>query len=224
MRHLDDAELMAVMDSEAGGEHLAEHLQDCAACRARYRVLERAMGEFTALHRGRRTPIWQYAAVAAMVVVGVGVWWSQKRTDLPNASFTPGATRPMTQQQVCVALAQDDDRTAPREMAVAVFARYGIKDPKPRAYEVDYLITPALGGAEDVKNLWPQPYAGSVWNARVKDALEDYLRTMVCNGRLELATAQEEIAGDWISAYQKYFRTEAPLPAHAQFVKDRAWE
>ena len=47
---------------------------------------------------------------------------------------------------------------------------------------------------------------------------------MVCNGRLELATAQEEIAGDWISAYQKYFRTEAPLPPHAQFVKDRAWE
>ena len=89
---------------------------------------------------------------------------------------------------------------------------------------MDYLITPALGGAEDVRNLWPQPYAGSVWNARVKDALEDYLRTMVCNGRLELATAQEEIAGDWISAYQKYFRTEAPLPPHAQFVKDRAWE
>ena len=220
MKHLDDAELMAVMDGEAGGEHL----KGCSHCRARYRVLARALEEFTAMHRASSMSKWRYAAAAAMLIVGLGIWWSQKRTDLPNASFTPGATRPMTQQQVCVALAQDDERTAPRDMAAVVFTRYGIKDPKPKAYEVDYLITPALGGAEDVKNLWPQPYAGSVWNARVKDALEDYLRTMVCTGRLELATAQEEIAGDWIAAYRKYFRTDAPLPAHAQFVKDRAWE
>ncbi len=220
MKHLDDAELMAVMDGEPGGEHL----KGCSQCRARYRVLEKALKEFTAMHRPTNTPTWKFAAVAAMLVMGIGIWWGQKRTDLPNPSFTPGATRPMTQQQVCVALAQDDDRTAPREMAAVVFTQYGIKDPKPKAYEVDYLITPALGGAEVVKNLWPQPYAGSVWNARVKDALEDYLRTMVCNGRLELATAQEEIAADWIGAYRKYFRTDAPLPAHAHFVKDRAWE
>jgi hypothetical protein len=130
----------------------------------------------------------------------------------------------MTQAEVCVALAQDDDRIAPRAMAEQVFAKYGIRNPQPRAYEVDYLITPALGGAEDVRNLWPQPYGGSVWTARVKDALEDYLRKMVCNGRLELATAQEDIATDWIAAYQKYFRTDQPLVEHAGFVKDRPWE
>lgn len=221
MNHCTDAELMAIMD----GEGSREHLVTCPQCRARYAELERAMNEFTAIHRGRR-PVawWRYAAAALFLIAASGLWLMRSRPDLPNASLTPGSTRPMTQAEVCVALAQDDDRIAPRAMAEQVFVQYGIRNPQPRAYEVDYLITPALGGAEDVKNLWPQPYGGGVWTARVKDALEDYLRRMVCNGRLELATAQEDIATDWIAAYQKYFRTEQPLTEHAGFVKDRPWE
>jgi len=43
--------------------------------------------------------------------------------------------------------------------------------PRPDAYEVDYLITPELGGATDIRNLWP--YGDTVWNAHVKDQLED---------------------------------------------------
>ena len=30
---------------------------------------------------------------------------------------------------------------------------------QPRNYEVDHLITPALGGTDDIRNLWPEPYA-----------------------------------------------------------------
>jgi hypothetical protein len=80
----------------------------------------------------------------------------------------------------------------------------------PRAYEVDYLITPALGGDDDIRNLWPQPYVSTVWNARVKDALEDRLRDMVCRGQLDLAEAQRDISTDWIAAYKKYFQTNVP--------------
>ena len=85
---------------------------------------------------------------------------------------------------------------------------------QPRAYEVDYLITPELGGADDIRNLWPEPYSATVWNAHVKDALEDRLHQMVCTGQIDLATAQHDIATDWISAYKRYFHTERPLPAH----------
>jgi hypothetical protein len=76
---------------------------------------------------------------------------------------------------------------------------------------VDYLITPALGGADDIHNLWPQSYKATVWNAEVKDALEDHLRNLVCGGELDLATAQREIATNWIEAYKKYFHTDRPL-------------
>ncbi len=62
------------------------------------------------------------------------------------------------------------------------------------------------------------------WNARVKDELEDHLRELVCEGKLELAEAQREIARDWIAAYQKYFRADGPFYAHLAFVKDHPWD
>jgi len=94
-----------------------------------------------------------------------------------------------------------------------VFQEYGIPGAKPEAYEVDYLVTPALGGADDLRNLWPHSYSAT-WNARVKDELEDRLREMVCSGNLDLTEAQREIAENWIAAYKKYFHTEQPLEEH----------
>jgi hypothetical protein len=94
----------------------------------------------------------------------------------------------------------------------------------PRHYEVDYLITPALGGADDIRNLWPQPYAEGEWNAHVKDALENHLHDLVCTGNLTLETAQRDIARNWVDAYRKYFNTERPLPDHVAFSVDPPWE
>ena len=92
-----------------------------------------------------------------------------------------------------------------------MFKEYGIAGMDPRAYEVDYLVTPALGGADDIHNLWPESYSATAWNSQVKDALEDRLRGMVCDGSLDLAEAQRDIASDWIAAYKKYFHTDRPL-------------
>ena len=47
---------------------------------------------------------------------------------------------------------------------------------------------------------------------------------MVCDGQLDLATAQRDLAEDWIAAYKKYFQTGQPLLVHVAFVKDRPWE
>ena len=89
---------------------------------------------------------------------------------------------------------------------------YGLARVPEKACEVDYLITPALGGSDDIHNLWPHSYADTVWSAKVKDALEDRLHDMVCQGQLDLPTAQREIAANWIEAYKKYFQTDRPLP------------
>ncbi len=103
------------------------------------------------------------------------------------------------------------NKAVPVALQRRVFDEYGIQSATPAAYEVDYLITPALGGADDIHNLWPQAYSATVWNAQVKDALEDHLRELVCDGQLDLATAQRELATNWIEAYKKYFHTERPL-------------
>ena len=71
-------------------------------------------------------------------------------------------------------------------------------------YEEDHLISLELGGApRNPDNLWPEPWFG-VWNARVKDKLENTLHDKVCSGDVPLRTAQKEMATDWIAAYQKY--------------------
>ena len=130
----------------------------------------------------------------------------------PDSALTPGATVLLSRSAVC-SQANVKNKEVPASVRRVVFEEYGLAQAQPRAYEVDYLVTPALGGADDIRNLWPHSYF-SVWNARVKDALEDRLRDMVCDGTLNLADAQREIAADWIAAYRMYFHTDRPLQEH----------
>jgi hypothetical protein len=128
----------------------------------------------------------------------------------PATELTPGVARAETRDQVCGSH-EGKNRDVPLELRRKVFALYGMPGADPKAYEVDYLITPALGGADEIGNLWPQAYSATIWNARVKDALEDRLHDLVCRGDLDLPTAQHEISTDWIGAYKKYFHTEKPI-------------
>jgi hypothetical protein len=178
-----------------------------------------------------RCPPYLMSAVVGISLIGLVVvlvhsslTLSASAASLPNTVLTPGAVRQISKEQLCSMPAEDEGRTVPSELAMRVFHEYGIQKPRPRAYEMDYLITPALGGTEDIRNLWPQPYEGSVWTARVKDALEDHLLALVCRGEIDLVAAQNEMASNWIRAYQKYFRTRRPLPAHSVFIKDEPWE
>jgi hypothetical protein len=130
---------------------------------------------------------------------------------IPDSLLTPGAALLVSRPAVC-ASANAGNKAVPIALQRKVFEEYGIAGADPGAYEVDYLVTPALGGADDIRNLWPHSYSATVWNARVKDALEDRLRELVCDGSLDLTEAQREIAGNWIAAYKKYFHTDKPLP------------
>jgi hypothetical protein len=160
-----------------------------------------------------------FAAVAAGLAV---VWfaagsarprrWQAVAVATPDPRLTPGATVRRSREEVCRE-SNPNNKSVPADLRRKVFQEYGIRDAAPEFYEVDYLITPALGGADDIRNLWPQSYRGTAWNAQVKDALEDHLRQQVCLGNLDLATAQREIATNWIEAYKKYFHTDAPTPS-----------
>ncbi len=129
---------------------------------------------------------------------------------VPNPSLTPGAAVLASEKEVCSG-SNTKNKLVPVALERRVFDEYGIRPANPSAYEIDYLITPALGGADDIHNIWPQSNRGTVWNAQVKDALEDHLRGLVCDGQLDLATAQHDIASNWIAAYKKYFHTDRPL-------------
>jgi anti-sigma factor RsiW len=168
---------------------------------------------------------WTLAWAAALLLGGVAAGWllgdrspslhssrSGRELAVPDSRLTPGAAVLLNSGAVC-SEENVKNRTVPVALQRRVFAEYGIPAADPRGYEVDYLITPALGGADDIHNLWPQPYS-AVWNAQVKDALEDHLRNLVCAGRLDLAQAQRDISQNWVRAYQKYFHTDLPLKQH----------
>ena len=165
-------------------------------------------------------------ALGALVTLAVVMYFNvqQVAASTPDAHLTPGATRTANREDICSATAAKGFYPIPATLAYRVFEKYRIRKPGQRSYEVDYLITPALGGADDIRNLWPQPYASGEWNAHVKDALEDYLHDQVCSGKLDLETAQRDISTDWIAAYRKYFKTDRPLSQHAGFSVDPPWE
>jgi hypothetical protein len=130
----------------------------------------------------------------------------------PRRQLTPGAVRQVNLRDICGAPSDENAvRVVSASLQQQVFREYGIEGAGPRDYEVDFLITPELGGSNDIHNLWPEPYYSTVWNAHVKDELEDLLHAKVCDGEIDLRTAQRDISGDWISAYKKYFHTEKPL-------------
>lgn len=169
-------------------------------------------------------PAWRGYAVAAVALIAVSLLAVYQRGITPRQSLpasvtmwvepklnlTPGATLPVTKAQICSATAKPRDSVVPVSLQLKVFALYGVGAAFAN-YEVDYLITPELGGATDIRNLWPEPYFDTAWNAHAKDQLEDRLHVMVCRGDVDLATAQQDLSRDWIAAYRKYFHTDLPL-------------
>ncbi len=137
---------------------------------------------------------------------------------LPNPALTPGATQSVSLASICSSEHDQVIRRVSASLRQQVFREYGIAGAPASDYEIDHLVTPGLGGSDDIRNLWPEPRYRTVWNSYVKDQLEDHLHHLVCNGQVSLAVAQHDISSDWISAYRKYFQTDVPLLPYATSV------
>jgi hypothetical protein len=112
---------------------------------------------------------------------------------IPDSNLTPGAPLMVNKEAVC-AQANTKNKAVFVALQRKVFEEYGITGAEPQACEVDYLVTPALGGADDIHNPWPHS----------------------CDGTVDLTEAQHEIATNWIAAYKNSFRTEGPLEEHSE--------
>lgn len=71
--------------------------------------------------------------------------------------------------------------------------------------EIDHRVSREVGGADDVRNLWPQPYLRPDQpGAYEKDKLENWLHRQVCaTHKMTLEEAQQVLMGDWYEAYLK---------------------
>jgi hypothetical protein len=113
---------------------------------------------------------------------------------VPNPVLTPGAVVPkITLQTICTTKWGLDHRFVTVNMRRHVLAAYGVAWADRDQVELDHLIPRSIGGADDILNLWPQPWA----DAHRKDVREVALWRAVCKGTITLAAAQAEMRG-WV--------------------------
>lgn len=125
---------------------------------------------------------------------------------LPDPQLTPGVIASTDTKAICATKWGRDERHVTQKMKLEVCAEYHAQNcPKAQVWEIDHLVSRELGGADDIKNLWPQSAPSFHW----KDRLENRMHVLVCSGELPLAQAQRDIARDWPAAYRKYV---GPVP------------
>ena len=141
--------------------------------------------------------------------------WAQRGAShsplLPDPRITPGDRLDVTRTDICTPGYTKKVRDVPQAVKEQAYRNYGITHRAKGEFEVDHLISLEIGGSNSLKNLWPQSYKTQPWNAHVKDKLENELHRLICAGKIDMATAQRDIATDWIAAYKKYFHTNVPL-------------
>jgi len=152
--------------------------------------------------------------------------YGQRGSDLlPDPSLTAGAIAISSKTTGCATKWGENARHVTATMKKQVYATYGTAPGsgvcawKTRATragktlreacEVDHLISRELGGADDVKNLWPQPYTQHP-GAHEKDWLENRLHAEVCAGKITLQDAQKQIQTDWYAACLQRKATPSP--------------
>jgi hypothetical protein len=161
-------------------------------------------------------------AVLAFAVFSLAAAQAADRTGLPNRTMTPGLARTdLTLQQICATTWGSDPRAVTAKMKRDVFGSYGfsgngdarcVSGMLRRRCEIDHLIPRSIGGADDVQNLWPEPYYNGVWNATIKDKLEAKMNREVCDTTKSLTarksllrSARRAFMTDWRALYLKYY-------------------
>ena len=115
---------------------------------------------------------------------------------LPDETFTRGAVRTTDVKEVCSETTKQFRKTT-KKMKQEVDREYGVSPNETKNYERDHSIPLELGGADEIQNLWPQPYPQAHW----KDSVENWLRREVCAGRRDLVESQRAIASNWYELF-----------------------
>lgn len=147
-------------------------------------------------------------------VVAIGLWiafWVVAfvtvafAADMPDAKLTPGVSADIDKKQICATAWGKDERHVDEAVKRKVYAAYGFDGPQDKRCpcEIDHYISRELGGADDIRNLWPQPYNGP-WNAHMKDRVENALHKKLCAGTMSLEDAQYGVR-HWTIVYKNLF-------------------
>ena len=151
------------------------------------------------------------AALGLIGVIGVFASFNASASEyyyLPNPQLTPGASASVNTQEVCNPAYPAKSRNVTESTKKKVYARYGVtKANCTKGCKIDHLIPIAIGGANDMTNLWPHEY-GADWTVYEKTRLEVRLRKAVCKEAMPIVQAQQCIASNWTTCYEGFYPGE----------------
>jgi hypothetical protein len=167
------------------------------------------------------TPACAWAVVAAALA---GPASADDWPKSPDHDLTPGKTVTITLTKICSTNWGTDQRLVTDAMKQQVIAAYhfdqnncpksNLKGQLVRRLEIDHLVPRSLGGADDVKNLWPQCYELTKDDkslqedgAHKKDRLEQALSVKLCKkpSKALLARYQKAFKTDWLALYRNLY-------------------
>ncbi len=129
--------------------------------------------------------------LAGLILTGFCAALALANDDFPRADLTPGVVASTDIHDVCGTVGgltySKRHRATTSEMKHEVLRRYGVS----HAGEIDHRVPLCLGGADDIRNLWPQQ------SFAAKDKLEAATCRAVCSGQLSLQAGQTLFLGDW---------------------------
>ncbi len=138
----------------------------------------------------------------------------------PNPTLTPGVAATLKASDLQASYNGQTYSQAHRSVQSSeknqVYQEYSITGSHPvGSYEVDHFYPLCAGGANDLKNLWPEP-AANVWNGadygfHTKDKLETYICAQIKAGKLDPAVAYQKVTTDWVAYYLEIFGAHAPI-------------
>jgi len=148
------------------------------------------------------------ALVFALLLIVARHAWAEELPAVPDPALTPGVVASTDEAEVCAAGPNGTYSQQHRQTTVAmkaeVYRRYNV-EPAGRDFEIDHRLPLALGGKDDVLNLWPQRGFEHP-SYHDKDKLETYLWRAVCKDhKMHLGDAQSILLGDWIAGFVKFF-------------------
>jgi hypothetical protein len=128
----------------------------------------------------------------------------------PDPRCTPGAVRSdITQATIATTICRPGWTKTVRPPSyetnrykTQAMVAYGVPETERPSTEFDHFVPLALGGSNDVRNLWPQDGPGpGIYNT--KDRVEERLNDAVCERRVTLDAARAAIVADWTTALQR---------------------
>lgn len=119
----------------------------------------------------------------------------------PNKESSGAVDLRSTKDDICTSGYTKTVRNVSAKTKKSVFTAYGIYDNFGN-FEIDHIISLELGGSNEKKNLFPQPYY-IYPGAREKDVVENYFKKQICKGKITMLVAQKEIVNNWIAWYLK---------------------